>query len=344
MELKHIMKAVVAFLNVITLFSCGQNKTGKYRSVDRIPPNTNFPHVSTVTAGSSDMGLPDTEVPYSGSIRLSQLNLYEVILERDLAYLANSQLVITDEHRSLFDVKSSDSGQAIDWLEKRLAVIIGPHPVGMSYKWVYPEDEAYGIVDASENFSYPDNGTLAVNIGSAIYIATMKNITDRQVFPIISSDGEDFPILSPRKGAIQIAPSSFSKFGKLVGSDLSSSLNSVVRIATLFHEARHSDGNRESQTLGFSHIECPAGHDYAGKLACDNSGNGPYSIGLVMLKILRKSLKLDEKLSSEARPALDMIELDLKSRILDRGKWLDASGEAPLEFVDYSDFLKLQDN
>lgn len=108
------------------------------------------------------------------------------------------------------------------------------------------------------------------NVGTALYIVGKKvNLP----LAIKWDESTTVAIRSPRVGLFQVGPGFFkSNFGP-VESDASA----ISRLETLFHESRHSDGTGES--TGFLHIPCPEGHDYAGAPACDDSSNGPYTVG-----------------------------------------------------------------
>lgn len=88
---------------------------------------------------------------------------------------------------------------------------------------------------------------------------------------------------SPRAGIFQIGEGHFLPLlRRSGGTENNNYANSLLRLGTFFHEARHSDGNGAS--LGFMHAVCPEGHDYAGYNACDANTNGPYTIGAIFLK------------------------------------------------------------
>ena len=88
---------------------------------------------------------------------------------------------------------------------------------------------------------------------------------------------------SPRAGIFQIGEGHFLPLlRRSGGTENNTYANSLMRLTTFFHEARHSDGNGPS--LGFMHAVCPEGHDYAGYNACDANTNGPYTVGAVFLK------------------------------------------------------------
>ena len=112
--------------------------------------------------------------------------------------------------------------------------------------------------------------TLMTNIGGAAYgyaklTGDLKGLTVPGLGKIVMS--------TPRVGLIVVGAGTFRP---LAGSATSVAA-SYDRLSTLFHEARHSDGNGTG--AGFFHATCPASSPYAGLPACDANRNGPYTIG-----------------------------------------------------------------
>lgn len=120
------------------------------------------------------------------------------------------------------------------------------------------------------------------------------------------------PVTSPRTGIIQIGEGHFLPLMRAVGrQEIDTPGNSVERLSTLFHEARHSDGH--GKTLSFFHALCPAGHDFEGKNACDRNLNGPYTIGAWMQKTLGENC---ERCSIEEKEMLTLMSMDSFNRVL----------------------------
>lgn len=89
---------------------------------------------------------------------------------------------------------------------------------------------------------------------------------------------------SPRAGVIKVGAALFHRDFRPTKARLRSRANSIQRLTTLFHEARHSDGN--GATAVFLHTLCPRGHAYEGSHVCDASSNGPYSVGALTARHL----------------------------------------------------------
>ena len=88
----------------------------------------------------------------------------------------------------------------------------------------------------------------------------------------------------------------------------------VTTQEAMFHEARHSDGNRASLT--FRHTYCPVGHDYAYGPFCDRNFNGPYSISAAILKAAVAHCNTDPDCNEIARTQLRLSFTDRSGRIL----------------------------
>lgn len=98
-------------------------------------------------------------------------------------------------------------------------------------------------------------------------------------------------INSPRTGIININFALFDPnfYGHPVSND--SLAARIFRLSTLFHEARHSDG--QGVSLSFPHSLCPKGHRFEGLASCDETKNGSYAVGRVVMQILLDSTELD---------------------------------------------------
>jgi hypothetical protein len=120
------------------------------------------------------------------------------------------------------------------------------------------------------------------NIGAALYIGGKQE----KVAIGIKFDGKKVYVTSPRIGLFQVGKGLFlERF--LLNKDPKAPANSIFRLGTLAHESRHSDGN--SETTGFVHAYCPAGHPFEGYPACDTSSNGPYTIGAMSERHMLKN-------------------------------------------------------
>ena len=117
--------------------------------------------------------------------------------------------------------------------------------------------------------------------------ATYYNFSkETKILRTFHLDGMAVPFTSTRAGVIKVGEGLFHKI-RLINANPVAQVNMITRLMTLFHEARHSDGTGEH--AGFYHDYCPPNHSYALNLACDKSGNGPYSVGAIVMKQLLKT-------------------------------------------------------
>lgn len=156
--------------------------------------------------------------------------------------------------------------------------------------------------------------TVMANIGTALYINGKKQKT---VYGMKISRGflhrsERVSVESPRAGIIQIGEGLFAPELTINNQNPDALANSIFRLATFFHEARHSDGNGLS--LGYTHATCPSGHNYEGQAACDENLNGPYTVGALMMAEMSKAC--EDNCSEKEKQTLKIMVLDNASRIL----------------------------
>jgi acyl-CoA-binding protein len=163
---------------------------------------------------------------------------------------------------------------------------------------------------ASDGKGEPAKGTVTVvmaNIGTAIYYWGKQSMSE------LSLDlglRKRVKVLSPRLGLIKVGQGLFSERFRIEKETADTNANALLRLATLFHESRHSDGNGKS--LGFFHAVCAEGK-YAGYNACDRNRNGPYTVGANTLKGL---LAQCDQCSVAAKESLRTQMLDSYSRVI----------------------------
>lgn len=117
---------------------------------------------------------------------------------------------------------------------------------------------------------------------------------------------------SPRVGIIQIGKNLFSQRFQIDKLNLNAPVNSIQRLSVLFHEARHSDG--QGEYLGFRHVVCPTGHDYEGRMACDEAINASYNIAANIIIELLKNCSTE--CSPSKKQMLKLMALDNKNRVI----------------------------
>ncbi len=174
--------------------------------------------------------------------------------------------------------------------------------------------------------------TIMSNLSAAIYI---EGKSKKELYAFKISRGllrrpYNVKITSPKVGIIQIGEGLFNPEYAVNSENPEAISNNIQRLATLFHEARHSDGNGKS--LGFAHAVCPQGHDYEGSPACDENLNGPYTIEKLMLFEMSNSY---EECSERDKQLLKLFILDSANRILKKTH----SNEASTNWDDRSEAL-----
>jgi hypothetical protein len=123
--------------------------------------------------------------------------------------------------------------------------------------------------------------TVMTNTGSAVYLSGKESNT----LYSLKIGGDEVPINSPRAGVIKIGEGLFSNSRtKNFSSD--SLAARLIRLSTLFHESRHSDGN--GTNAAFPHAQCTSG-DFSGYYACEANINGPYNLEAMLLKHFYRS-------------------------------------------------------
>lgn len=175
--------------------------------------------------------------------------------------------------------------------------------------------DTYRNLGINEIHSSGQSGVVMSNLGTAIYyLGKQNNVVVGVDFETVDDKVVTLPVTSPRSGLIQIGPVLFSPRFLVDPSNTEAKVNSYNRSATLLHEARHSDGNSEGESLGFLHNNCPAGHDLEGAPACDFNGNGPYAVGGVFM--YEVATKCGDDCSEADKGALKARAFDSFSRVM----------------------------
>lgn len=242
----------------------------------------------------------------------------------------------SDQTLKVMGMEALNAQTATEWLNKRVNYIVSENALSTFNLLIkriifvdkknvdYPNADVtpYSADGSTQNNFVELGGNLASegsfivmsNIGSALYLGGKK---ERQVYGMKISRGllrtaEKVEITSPRAGIIQIGAGLFAPELAVNIDNQDALANSIFRLGTFFHEARHSDGNGTS--LGFLHTNCPAGHDYAGLAACDENLNGPYTVGTLMMAEMSKAC--EENCSEKDKETLKILVIDSASRIL----------------------------
>lgn len=176
-------------------------------------------------------------------------------------------------------LSSVNAANLTRWLEARVQVVVHEN-----FDWgkslvFFPSATQFenpGVLPIIETSSVKPTGKGVIimsNVGVGVYhFAKTSQLAVGLKVPGVGT----VEVNSPRAGVIKIGPGLFMGRRIVDGKNLEADANSIPRLATFYHEARHSDGNGKS--LGFFHAVCPEGHPLAGYYACDRNLNGPYTV------------------------------------------------------------------
>jgi len=254
------------------------------------------------------------DITLSSKIKNSQ----EKAIERDFKTLSEFKFSEEGSEDTLFyfGIQSLTNEDLEEWLDARVS-------------WIIPETEPKNLkLIEGGSAAYPDNGMPIIempsvkpsgkgvvvmsNIGTALYFSG-KQSKQKVGLKIKTSlfKREKVMIDSPRTGVIMIGEGLFMRRLQINRQKDESVANSLGRLQTFFHEARHSDGH--GKHLGFFHAVCPKGHDYAGVNACDRNMNGPYNIGSSLMK---EFIKNCEDCTESEKEVMKLVWLDSLNRVI----------------------------
>ncbi len=214
-------------------------------------------------------------ISFHSSVPQEQVDALKV----DISYLYQNPVTKSDpEFLAMSGLPVADGANMHNWLVNRVKHIIGE---GFELNeeniavWLFHSFPKTPLPDAFKEVSGKEEvTTIMSNIGTALYLVGKKE----DLLFGLKLDGDKVYAKSSRVGILQVGKGLFLERFRL-NKDLNAPANSVSRLGTLFHEARHSDGN--SAHTGFTHDICPSGHAYEGHAACETSSNGSYSLGAV---------------------------------------------------------------
>ena len=227
-------------------------------------------------------------------------------------------------------ISSLNTQSSVKWLNDRVNYVIEENALSLFKllikKTIYVEQEGVSFPngdvlpysqDPRNQLLTAEEGqgvTVMSNMGAAMYMGGKSNRTlyGMKVSRGLLKKQIKVVIDSPRAGVIQVGEGLFLKQLTVNNEKPESIANSLNRLATFFHEARHSDGNGSS--LAFAHSKCPAGHDMAGAYACDENLNGPYTVGALMTTEMLKAC--DDSCSEREKEILKLIALDSAGRVM----------------------------
>lgn len=252
-------------------------------------------------------------------------------IEKDMSVLENLKFQEASPRTlEVMGVSELNTSTANKWLNDRVNYVVEENAFSifrlLVMKVIYVEQDGVSYPNANvlpysqdprnQYFTNAEGEGITVmsNMGAALY---MGGKTERKIYGMKVSRGLlkkqiKIAIESPRAGIIQVGEGLFHKQLTVNNENPGALANSLNRLATFFHEARHSDGNGAS--LAFAHSKCPAGHDMAGQYACDENLNGPYTVGASITGEFIKAC--DDKCSEREKEILKLIQLDSAGRIM----------------------------
>lgn len=257
-------------------------------------------------------------------------------IENDLAVLEELQFKTPSEKTlELMELQDLSTQSVTHWLEERVNYVVEENSTSFLKQLfgstisaeqkniIFPNQDIlpYSLeIEASAEDRIDEGApvegvTVMTNLGAAIYL---KGKTEGILYSMKISRGilkksTKIEIESPRAGVIQIGEGLFAHERTINNKKPESRANSINRLSTFFHEARHSDGNGLS--LSFAHATCPIDHDLAGIVACDESSNGAYAVSSAMTIEMIKAC--DEACSEREKEMLKLMALDYQNRILE---------------------------
>jgi hypothetical protein len=239
-------------------------------------------------------------------------------LTEDLAKLYAMTIPSPDkEMLRILGMKDGSGASMTLWLSDRVQYVVGQdydlasnvRPSAATLLFKYPNPGVFPNIEEPTR-ELPSDGSVKVvmaNIGTALYFAGKQSGFLLKAGIEGTLNGVD--MRSPRTGLLQVGDGLFSPGKKLEAA--SPTVRRLYRLETLFHEARHSDGNGKS--LGFLHASCAPGHDLEGLPACDRNLNGPYTVGAHMIKALGKACT---DCSAADKELIKLISADSFNRVI----------------------------
>lgn len=342
------MRALGIFVSInflALMFGCGsQNESdGIEDATPRLPFSQTVSNSSALTNGPLE-----NHFVFASDVPTQQV----LTFKSDLRLLDNWDGILSDSQvQNLEGILGAGNRSPSDltlWLKSRVKYILSPNDSSYQLGLVYGQDKSVGLQNLGEAEDVGDeSNTGGTNIGTAIYstIVDEKKVRPTLSYAIILINNQWVSITSPRVGIMRIGPAYFSEQYQLNTANVRAAVNSLHRLEILFHEARHSDGNLSNGSLGFEHVKCPSDGsvalEFAGVFACDDTSNGAYTAGGVILDALTTYCMRTARCSLVEGSILQAIKLDRLSRVIRTNqtlKTLDPTPETGFNALNISEF------
>lgn len=242
-------------------------------------------------------------VAFDSSVSDNQKDL----LQGDLQLVSSLNFVnVTYEDLDTIDLPELSGNSLAAFLHNRVKFIVGEGFDASSQRNVVSNYYNYSPSLMNELSSPFDRVvTVMTNTGSAVYL----DGKDSNVLYSIRVADQSLLVNTPRVGIIKIGEGLFSN-SRVNNISPDSLGRRLLRLGTLFHESRHSDGN--GSNAGFPHTKCTSG-DFAGYYACESNTNGPYNVEAM---ILRHFYEVCNNCSESELSALQISAADAASRLV----------------------------
>lgn len=204
------------------------------------------------------------------------------LMEHDLSFLSSIEMPAPTSSNDLTNIGIGDfsPNSLLYFLSQRIKFIVGQEfdYTSQLYASTRPDGEPTVLV-ASQMTPFAATSTQVVmdNLGASLYL-TSKDTS--YLLYLNLEAAPNLAIRSPRVGIIRVG-AGFTDANAIKNVPLEAVSNTLLRISTYFHEARHSDSNKAS--VAFPHASCTSG-TYEGKYACEKYINGPYGIQNILMK------------------------------------------------------------
>lgn len=205
-------------------------------------------------------------------------NEYQSLLERDFELVGGLSFQnVTRDDLDRIDLPQITGGDLSVFLRRRVRYIVGENFETDSQTLTLADNFRYSpFLFTASGFDASRIVTVMSNSGSAVYRAGKQANT----LYALKIGNEELRVNTPRVGVIKIGEGLFSN-SRTSGFGADSLASRLLRLGTLFHESRHSDGNGDN--AGFPHTKCPSG-EFKDRYACESNTNGPYNLEAMLLK------------------------------------------------------------
>jgi len=344
---KMMKAALIGLVISVPLVGCG---SGSSKKGDTQPQ-------PTAPAPGPDAGLIDETRP--AEVDLQKHMIFDRFvsatakeaLRRDFMRIERFDLSTGSENdaalKSLLQVQDLKGATMSTWLKERVRYMLNSDLSLYRISKVSSDTQSYELFAQMEPEDAAESRNVAaIMVGAALYKYSkdIRRQTSDVDYVMIEVNDSWIHANTQRNGVMQIGPALFDPNFQANPLNAAAYANTALRVDTLFHEARHADGNEVSGSLGFMHAECPEGaaiaEEMIGQPACDDNANGPYTVGARILKAYIQ--KCGALCSVKDKSVLESFYLDSLSRVVKRGNGqlpvLNASPEAGFKRIDISTF------